>query len=71
MERYGVTSDCLTKMIILALNVNCGLDLESIASKLLCFGTNGVTKKIKEDYAPFITIAYYVHCRQLCAKNLS
>ena len=65
MERHGVTSDCFTKMIISALNVNCGLDSKSIASKLLCFGANEVTKKIKEDYASFATITYYVHCLQL------
>jgi hypothetical protein len=42
LESNGATSNSLTKVIMSALNVNCGLDLESIASKLLCFGADGV-----------------------------
>jgi hypothetical protein len=42
MESTGATSDSLTRVIINALSVNCALDEAAIASKLLCFGTDGV-----------------------------
>jgi hypothetical protein len=81
LESNGATSDSLTKVIMSALTVNCTLDGAAVASKLLCFGAdgvaafqgrhNGVTKQIIEQHGPF---AMGMHCcghrLQLCAKSL-
>jgi hypothetical protein len=62
MEPDGATADSLKKLLIGALIVQLGsLTVEEIASKLLCFGVdgvvafqgtkNGITKQIKQSYA--------------------
>jgi hypothetical protein len=82
MEPDGATADSLTKLLIGALTVQGDLSAEEIASKLLCFGAdgvatfqgtrNGVTKQIKQNHAPFmIGIHCFAHRLQLCAKSLS
>jgi hypothetical protein len=63
LESDGATADSLTKIIMSALLVNCGLEASAIASKLLCFGAdgvaafqghkNGVTTQIKGEFALF------------------
>jgi hypothetical protein len=77
MENDGATSNSLTNVIMSSCTVNCSLDLEVIASKLLCFGVaaqgskKGVTKQIKENHAPFTTRMYCcAHCLRLCVKTL-
>ena len=42
LESDGATADSLTHVIMNALLVNSGLDSTAIASKLLCFGANGM-----------------------------
>jgi hypothetical protein len=64
-----VTVDHLTERIILALISEGGLIREEIASKLVCFGVDGVstfqghksgvTTQIREKYAPF---TLDIHC---------
>jgi hypothetical protein len=82
MEFNGTTSDSLTKLIVNVLSINYGLDETAIASKLLCFGVdgvavfqdryNGVTKQIIEQHIPFsVGMHCYGHRLQLCAKSLS
>jgi hypothetical protein len=82
MEPDGATADSLTKLLVGALTVQGDLTVEEVASKLLCFGAdgvatfqgtrNGVSKQIKQSYAPFmIGIHCFAHRLQLCAKSLS
>jgi hypothetical protein len=82
IESDGATANNLTQTLMDALSINCGLEAADIASKLVCFTTdgasafqgskNGVLKQIKEKYAPF---AIGVHCcthkLNLCARSLS
>jgi hypothetical protein len=42
MESNGAILDGLSKVILSTLTMNFGLDFEAVASKLLCFGANGV-----------------------------
>ena len=74
LESNSATADSLMRVIMSALLVNSGLDPMAIASKLLCFGTdgviafqghkNGITKQIKDEFAPY---ANGQHC---CAHKL-
>ncbi len=82
LESDGATADSLTKVIMSALLVNCGLEASAIASKLLCFGAdgvaafqgrkNGVTTQIKGEFAPFANGQHCcAHKLQLAAQVLS
>jgi hypothetical protein len=82
MEPDGATMDLLTKLLIDALTVQGELTIEKIASKLLCFGVdgiaafqstrNGVTEQIKQSHASFVIgIHCFVHRLQLCARSFS
>ena len=82
LESDGATADSLTRVIMSALLVNSGLDPTAIASKLLCFGVdgvaafqghkNGVTKQIKEEFAPYANEQHCcAHKLQLAAQVLS
>lgn len=61
----GATSDNLTVEIVKCIESGGGLDLDSIASKLLCFGADGVSafqgahtgvvRQLKHKFAPFLT----------------
>ena len=42
LKSVGATADFVTRVILSALLVNTGLDPTAIASKLLCFGADGV-----------------------------
>ena len=82
LESDGATADSLTHVIMSALLVNSGLDPTAIASKLLCFGVdgvaafqghkNGVTKQIKEEFSPYANGQHCcAHKLQLAAQVLS
>ena len=82
LEYDSVTADSLIWIIMSALLVNCDLDATAIASKVLCFGAdgmaafqghkNGVTKHIKEEFAPFANNQHCcVHKLQLATQVLS
>lgn len=82
LESDGATADSLTRVIMSALLVNCNLDRKALAAKLLCFGAdgvaafqgqkNGVTKQIKQEFAPFTNGQHCcAHKLQLAAQVLS
>jgi hypothetical protein len=68
----GATANGLTKLFMDSLDTKGGLDTDAIASKLLCFGVDGVSTfqkkqtgvivQIKKNYEPFVTC---VHCHAL------
>ena len=74
LESDSATADSLMRVIMSALLVNNGLDPMAITSKLLCFGAdgvaafqnhkNGVTKQIKDEFAPYANWQHY------CAHKL-
>jgi len=69
LESDGATVDNLTALLIGIVGVCCGLDELVIATKLVCFGADGistfqgcrirVTIQLKEKFAPHVT---RVHC---------
>ena len=82
LESDGTTMDTLTRVIMSTLLVNCSVEADAIAIKFLCFGVdgvvafqrnkNGVTKQIKEEYAPFANDQHcFAHKLQLVAQVFS
>ena len=82
LESDGATADSLTHVTMSTLFVNSGLDPTAIASKLLCYGANGVaafqghkngvTKQIKDEIAAYANRQHYcAHKLQLAAQVLS
>ena len=82
MEPNAATSDGLLAVLLGILKSNGGLDEEQIATKLLCFGVDGVaayqgcktevSKQILKKFVPFmIAVHCCAHRLQLCAKVLS
>ena len=78
----GGTVDILTNAIMLSLVEEGRLSYEDIASKLVCFGTHGistfqgpktgVTTQIREKWAPFVISTNYANHRiNLIVETLS
>jgi len=77
----GSRNDNLTKVIMKALMIGGGVLRDQIAHKLICFGVDGVnvfqgtqsgvTKQIKENYAPhFIKVHCMAHRTNLVMQTL-
>jgi hypothetical protein len=78
----GATANGLTELLMGSLSTKGGLNTDAIASKLLCFGVDGVsafqgkrtgvTVQIKRNFAPFATgVHCHAHKINLVMKTLS
>jgi hypothetical protein len=78
----GATANNLTELLMNSLSFKGGLDEATIASKLICFGADGVsafqgkktgvTVQIKKNYAPYATgIHCHTHKVNSAVKTLS